>query len=284
MEQNKMYLINKIFNNETIRTVWDRETEKYYISVVDIVTVITESKDGRKYWNKLKQRLKKEGNETVTNCHQLKLKAEDGKYRMADVCDIKEMFRIIESIPSKNAEPIKQWLASLGSERINETFDPSISLQRSIDLYRAKGYDEDWIIKRIKGIQDRKKLTDVWKDNGVTKEIEFAILTNEIYHGWSGMNAKEYKEFKGLRKESLRDNMSDLEVLLADIGETTTRELAKKNKPQGLEKNREMAKRGGKIANLTREKIEEELGENVITQNNNLNYIYSDKKELLDNK
>ena len=284
MEQNKMYLINKIFNNETIRTVWDRETEKYYISVVDIVTVITESKDGRKYWNKLKQRLREEGNESVTNCHQLKLKSSDGKYYNTDVVDIEGMFRIIESIPSKNAEPIKQWLASLGSERINETFDPSISLQRSIDLYRAKGYDEDWIIKRIKGIQDRKKLTDVWKDNGVTKEIEFAILTNEIYHGWSGMNAKEYKEFKGLRKESLRDNMSDLEVLLADIGETTTRELAKKHKPQGLEKNREMAKRGGKIANLTREKIEEELGENVITQNNNLNYIYSDKKELLDNK
>lgn len=284
MEQNKMYLINKIFNNETIRTVWDRETEKYYISVVDIVTVITESKDGRKYWNKLKQRLKKEGNESVTNCHQLKLKSSDGKYYNTDVVDIEGMFRIIESIPSKNAEPIKQWLASLGSERINETFDPSISLQRSIDLYRAKGYDEDWIIKRIKGIQDRKKLTDVWKDNGVTKEIEFAILTNVIYHGWSGMNAKEYKEFKGLRKESLRDNMSDLEVLLADIGETTTRELAKKHKPQGLEKNREIAKRGGKIANLTREKIEEELGENVITQNNNLNYIYSDKKKLLDNK
>ena len=284
MEQNKMYLINKIFNNETIRTVWDRETEKYYISIVDIVTVITESKDGRKYWNKLKQRLKKEGNESVTNCHQLKLKSSDGKYYNTDVVDIEGMFRIIESIPSKNAEPIKQWLASLGSERINETFDPSISLQRSIDLYRAKGYDEDWIIKRIKGIQDRKKLTDVWKDNGVTKEIEFAILTNEIYHGWSGMNAKEYKEFKGLRKESLRDNMSDLEVLLADIGETTTRELAKKHKPQGLEKNREMAKRGGKIANLTREKIEEELEENVITQDNNLNYIYSDKKEPLDSK
>ena len=151
-------------------------------------------------------------------------------------------------------------------------------------MYRAKGYGEDWIIKRIKGIQDQKKLTDVWKDNGVTKEIEFAILTNEIYHEWSGMNAKEYKEFKGLRKESLRDNMSDLEVLLADIGETTTRELAKKHKPQGLEKNREMAKCGGKIANLTIEKIEEELEENVITQDNNLNYIYSDKKEPLDSK
>lgn len=152
MNQDKMHLINKIFNNETIRTIWDKEEEKYYISIVDIVSIISESKDGRKYWNKLKQRLKEEGNETVTNCHQLKLKAQDGKYRMTDVCDIEGMFRIIESIPSKNAEPIKQWLARLGSERLNEVFDPSIAAQRAIDLYRTKGYDEKWIAKRIKGI------------------------------------------------------------------------------------------------------------------------------------
>ena len=176
-----MHLVNKIFNNETIRTVWDKEQEKYYISIVDIVGVISESKDGRKYWNKLKQRLKQEGNESVTSCNQLKLKASDGKYRMTDVVDIEGMFRIIESIPSKNAEPIKQWLAHLGSERIDETFDPSIAVQRAIDTYRAKGYDEEWIIKRIKGIQDRKKLTDVWKDNGVESNLEYAILTNEIY-------------------------------------------------------------------------------------------------------
>ena len=181
MNQDKMHLINKIFNNETIRTVWDKETEKYYISVVDVVRVITESKDGRKYWNKLKQRLRDEGNETVTNCHQLKLKAQDGKYRMTDVVDIEGMFRIIESIPSKNAEPIKQWLARLGKERIDEIFDPSLTVQRTIDIYSSKGYDEDWIIKRIKGIQDRKKLTDTWKNGGVTEEVEFAILTNDIY-------------------------------------------------------------------------------------------------------
>lgn len=180
MDENKMKLINKLFNNETIRTIWDKDEEKYYISIIDIVSIISNSKDGRKYWNKLKQRLKEEGNETVTNCHQLKLKAKDGKYRMTDVTDIEGMFRIIESIPSKNAEPIKQWLAHLGKEKIDETFDPSISLQRAIDLYRAKGYDEDWIAKRMKSLQERKKLTDIWKENGIKDNIEYAILTNEI--------------------------------------------------------------------------------------------------------
>ncbi len=242
MDQDKMHLVNKIFNNETIRTVWDKEQEKYFISVVDIVSVVSESKDGRKYWNKLKQRLKEEGNETVTNCHQLKLKAQDGKYRMTDVVDIEGMFRIIESIPSKNAEPVKGWLAKLGSERINETFDPSLAAQRAIDLYRTKGYDEKWITKRIKGIQDRKKLTDVWKANGIEDNLEYAILTNEIYREWSGMSAKEYKDYKGLRKESLRDNMSELEVALTDLGEIATREIAKEHKPYGLEQNKKLLK------------------------------------------
>ena len=212
MNLDNLHLINKIFNSETIRTVWDKDEEKYYISIVDIVSVISKSKDGRKYWNKLKQRLKEEGNESVTNCHQLKLKSSDGKYYNTDVCDIEEMFRIIESIPSKNAEPIKQWLARLGRERIDETFDPSIALQRAIDLYRAKGYDEDWIAKRIKTIQERKKLTDVWKENGIESNIEYAILTNEIQKEWSGMTAKEYKQYKGLRKESLRDNMDNINL------------------------------------------------------------------------
>ena len=284
MNQDKMYLISKLFNNKEIRTVWDKEQEKYFISVVDIVSIVSESKDGRKYWNKLKQRLKDEGNETVTNCHQLKLKAQDGKYRMTDVVDIENMFRIIESIPSKNAEPIKQWLAKLGSERIDEVFDPSITIQRAIDTYRKKGYDEEWIIKRIKGIQDRKKLTEVWKDNGISGDLEFAILTNEIYKEWSGMTAKQYKNYKGLRKESLRDNMSDLEVLLDDIGETTTRELAKKHKPQGLENNKLVAKQGGQIANNTRKDIEEKLGEKIISSNNKLNYKYIEEKEKIDNK
>ncbi len=284
MNQSKMHLVNKIFNNETIRTVWDKEQEKYYISIVDIVGVVSESDNPRNYWKVLKHRLKQEGNESVTSCNQLKLKSSDGKYRMTDVVDIEGMFRIIESIPSKNAEPIKQWLAHLGSERIDETFDPSIAVQRAIDTYRAKGYDEEWIIKRIKGIQDRKKLTDVWKDNGVESNLEYAILTNEIYKEWSGMTAKEYKKYKGLRKESLRDNMSDLEVLLTDIGETTTRELAREHKPYGFNENKKIAKTGGQIANNTRIDIEEKLGRSIINNENSLNYQYKDNDNLLEKK
>ena len=284
MQDSKMHIVNKIFNNETIRIVWDKENEKYYISVVDIVSALIESKNPRHYWNVLKSRLKEEGNETVTNCDQLKLKAQDGKYRLTDVVDVEGMFRIIESIPSKNAEPIKQWLAKLGSERIDEVFDPSLTVQRAIDTYRAKGYDEDWIIKRIKGIQDRKKLTDVWKDNGVESNFEYAILTNEIYKEWNGMTAKEYKDYKALRKESLRDNMSDLEVLLADIGETTTRELAKEHRPFGLEANKMVAKAGGEVANITKREIESRLGRKVVTNDNMLDYKYEDSKYLLEDK
>lgn len=280
MKENQMHLINKMFNSETIRTVWNRKEQKYYISVIDIVGVLSESKDKRKYWNKLKQRLRNEGNESVTNCHQLKLKSSDGKYYNTDVVDIEGMFRIIESIPSKNAEPIKLWLARLGRERIDEVFDPSITVQRAIDTYRAKGYDEEWIIKRIKGIQARKKLTDIWKEGGVTKEVEFSILTNDIYKEWSGMTANEYKEFKGLRKESLRDNMDELEVLLADIGETTTRKFAEKHKPIGLEENRIIAKEGGTIANNTRKDIESRLGENIVNKSNSLKYKYIDNNKI----
>lgn len=282
MKENQMHLINKMFDSETIRTVWNREEQKYYISVIDIVGVLSESKDKRKYWNKLKQRLRNEGNESVTNCHQLKLKSSDGKYYNTDVVDIEGMFRIIESIPSKNAEPIKLWLARLGRERIDEVFDPSITVQRAIDTYRTKGYDEEWIIKRIKGIQDRKKLTDIWKEGGVTKEVEFSILTNDIYKEWSGMTANEYKEFKGLRKESLRDNMDELEVLLADIGETTTRKLAEKHKPIGLEENRIIAKEGGTIANNTRKDIESRLGENIVNKSNSLKYEYVDNNKKIE--
>ena len=280
MNQDKMHLINKLFNNETIRTIWDKESEKYFISVVDIVRIISESNNPQTYWRVLKKRLKDEGNETVTNCNALKLKAKDGKYRLTDVVDIEGMFRIIESIPSKNAEPIKQWLAKLGSERIDETFDPSLTVQRAIDLYRKKGYDEKWIAKRIKGIQDRKKLTDIWKNGGITENIEYAILTNEIYKEWSGMTAKEYKSFKGLRKESLRDNMTDVEVALADLGELATREIAKKKKPKGLNNNIEVARRGGKIAGNARKDLEQELGESVVTSNNSLDYQYVDEKEI----
>ena len=280
MNQNKMHLVNKIFNNETIRTIWDKETEKYYISVVDIVGVISESDNPRNYWKVLKHRLKEEGNESVTNCNQLKLKSSDGKYYKTDVVDIEGMFRIIESIPSKNAEPIKQWLAKLGSERIDEVFDPSIAAQRSIDLYRAKGYDEKWISKRIQSIQDRQELTDVWKENGITENKEFAILTNEIYKTWYGMTAKEYKEYKGLRKEALRDNMDNLEVSLTDISEEVTKRLAKKRKPQGLKENIKVAHAGGQVAKNTRDEIENLLGESIVTNQNKLSYQYIDEKKL----
>ena len=280
MNQDKMHLVNKIFNNETIRTVWDNEQEKYFISIVDLVGVLSESDRPRKYWSDLKNRLKQEGNEVSVKIGQLKLKSPDGKYRLTDVCDIEEMFRIIESIPSKKAEPIKQWLAKLGSERIDETFDPSITVQRAIDTYRAKGYPEEWIIKRIKGIQDRKKLTDTWNEHGVSTEKEYAILTNEIYKEWSGFTAKEYKDYKGLRKESLRDNMTDIEVALADLGEIATRELAKKKNPNGLEENRKIARKGGNVSKVARDQLESELNESVISKDNYLNYEYKNMKEI----
>ena len=280
MNQDKMHLINKIFNNETIRTVWDKEKEKYYISIVDLVGVLSESDRPRKYWSDLKNKLKQEGNEVSEKIGQLKLKSQDGKYRLTDVCDIEEMFRIIESIPSKNAEPIKQWLAKLGSERIDEVFDPSIAAQRAVDIYRAKGYDEKWIAKRLKGIQDRKQLTDVWQDGGITDGKEYAILTNEIYKEWSGMTAKEYKEYKGLRKESLRDNIDNLELILTDLSEETAKRLAEKHKPQGLDQNKEVARMGGHAAKVAREDIEKNLGESVVTKQNRLNYEYKDELEI----
>ena len=280
MNQDKMHLINKIFNNETIRTVWDKEKEKYYISIVDLVGVLSESDRPRKYWSDLKSKLKKEGNEVPEKIGQLKLKSQDGKYRLTDVCDIEEMFRIIESIPSKNAEPIKQWLAKLGSERIDETFDPSLAAQRAIDIYRAKGYDEKWIAKRLKGIQNRKELTDIWQENGITEGKEYAILTNEIYKEWSGMTAKEYKQYKGLRKESLRDNMDNIEIILTDLSEETTKRLAEKHRPQGLGQNKEVARMGGHAAKVAREDIEKNLGETVITKQNRLNYEYKDELKI----
>ena len=280
MNQYKMHLVNKLFNNETIRTVWDSEHEKYFISVVDIVGILADSNEPRKYWNWLKNKLKKEDEFEVSSItRQLKLKAQDGKYRMTDVVDIEGMFRIIESIPSKNAEPIKQWLAGLGSERINETFDPSLAVQRAMDLYRTKGYDEKWIAKRIKGIQDRKQLTDLWTYGGITEQKEYAILTNEIYKEWSGMTAKEYKSYKGLCKESLRDNMSDIEIALADLGEIATREIAKEYKPYGLEQNKKVAKMGGNTARVAKDDLEKKLGRKIVTNKNQLNYEYINELE-----
>ncbi len=284
MNQDKMFLVNKIFNNNEIRSVWNKEEEKYYISVVDVIEALVESKEPRKYWNWLKNKLKKEENfETSSITRQLKLRAQDGKYRMTDVCDIEGIFRIIESVPSKNAEPIKQWLARLGSERIDEVFDPSIAAQRAMDLYRAKGYDEAWIAKRVKTLQQRKELTDIWKENGVNGDKEYAILTNEIYKTWSGMTAKEYKEYKGLRKESLRDNMDNIELILTDLSEEATKRLAAKKKPQGLKENIKIAKTGGNVAKVAKDELEEQLGEKIVNSDNKLDYEYVDEK-LIGNK
>ena len=208
----------------------------------------------------------------MTNCHQLKLKSSDGKYYNTDVVDIEGMFRIIESIPSKNAEPIKQWLAHLGKERLDEFADPSIPLQRSLDFYRVKGYDEDWISKRLKIAQERKQLTDVWNELGVLEEKEYAILTNEIYKTWSGMTAKEYKEFKGLTNESLRDNMDNIELILTDLSEEATKRIAIKRQPEGLKENIKVAHIGGNIAKTAREQLEDNLGEIVVSSSNKLNY------------
>lgn len=280
MNKEKLHLINKIFNNNTIRTIWDNDKEKYYISVIDIVTVLTESKRPRKYWNDLKKQLLLEGNEVSEKIGQLKMKASDGKYRLTDVCDIEEMFRIIESIPSKNAEPIKRWLAKLGKEKIDEIFDPSISLKNAIEIYRMKGYDEEWISKRIKALQERKKLTDIWKENGIKDNIEYAILTNEIYKAWSGMTAKEYKEYKGLRKENLRDNMENIELILTDLSEEATKRIALKQKPQGLRENIKVAKKGGNIAKVARKELEEELGETVVSKMNRLKYKYIENQKI----
>ena len=284
MKQNKLKTISNLFEGKEIRSIWDSEKEDYYFSVVDVIEALTESDDPSHYWRTLKSRMIKEGNETVTNCDTFKLKARDGKMRNSDMLDTKGILRLIESVPSSKAEPFKLWLANLGSERIDEVFDPEIAIRRAIDYYRKRGYSDKWIEARLKGILNRKQLTDVWKEGGITENNEYAILTNEIYKEWSGMKASEYKAFKGIRKESLRDNMTDIEVLLTDLGETATRELAKEYKPYGLNQNKEIAKRGGRIAKNTRNNLENELRKSVISNKNNLNYQYLDEKEKLENK
>ena len=284
MKQNKLETITKLFEGKEIRSVWDSEKEEYYFSVVDVISILTDSKDSSDYWTTLKRRLTNdEGSQLPTICRSLKLKAKDGKMRNTDTLDTKGILRLIESVPSPKAEPFKLWLAELGKEKIDEVFDPEIAIKRAINYYRNRGYDDKWIKARLNGILDRNKLTDIWKESGINEGYEYAILTNDIYKEWAGMTAKEYKEFKGLRKESLRDNMSDIEVLLADIGEITTRELAKKHKPYGLNENRKIAKAGGEVASNTRKDIEEKLGEDVINKDNKLNYQYIDDNKKLDN-
>jgi len=279
MIQNKLDTITNLFEKTEIRSVWDSEKEDYYFSVVDVIGALTDSKNPRNYWNMLKKRLKEEEqSELYTNCVQLKMQAKDGKMRTTDTLDTEGIFRLIESVPSPKAEPFKMWLASLGKERIDEVFDPEKAIDRAIDYYRKKGYSDSWIEVRLKVILNRKKLTDVWKENGITENYEYAMLTNEIYKTWSGMKAQEYKRFKGIRKESLRDNMSDIEVILTDLGEITTRDIAKKEKPQGLKENLIIAERGGNVSKQAREIYEKETGTNAITDANAINrrYLSSD--------
>ena len=280
MDDNKLETISNLFEGKEIRSAWDSEKEEYYFSVVDVVGALTKSDRARKYWNDLKIKLNQEGSQLSEEIGQLKLKSKDGKFYNTDVLDTSGILRLIESIPSPKAEPFKLWLAQMGKERIDEVFDPELAVNRAVDYYRAKGYDDKWIKARLTGVVDRRKLTDVWKENGITKDYEYGILTNEIYQEWSGMKASQYKEYKGLRKESLRDNMTDIEVALTDLGEIATRELVKEHKPYGLRENREIAKRGGRIAKNTRDDLEKELGRTVITKQNALNYKYLDDNNL----
>ena len=270
MKENKLDTITNLFDGKEIRSIWDSEKEEYYFSVIDVIGVLTDNEynKSRNYWKWLKNRLTFEGSELVSNTNQLKMKAKDGKYYNTDVLDTEGIFRLIESVPSRKAEPFKLWLASLGKERIDEIYDPEKAINRAIEYYRKKGYDDDCIAVRLKGILNRKKLTDVWKENGINENYEYAMLTNEIYKTWSNMTANEYKRFKGLKKESLRDNMSDIEVVLTDLGEITTRDIAKKEKVQGLKENLKIAKRGGNTSKIAKEIYEKETGNNAITSDN----------------
>lgn len=285
MKESKLATISNLFEGTEIRSVWDVSKEEYYFSVVDVVKALTGSNIPRNYWSDLKRKLKEEGSQLHEKIVQLKMKSKkDGKNYLTDTLDTKGIFRLIESIPSPKAEPFKVWLANLGSERVDEVFDPEKAVKRAVHYYKMRGYDDEWIKLRLAGIVERNKLTDVWADNGIKEDYEFGILTNEIYQGWSGMRASEYKEFKGIRKESLRDNMSDLEILLTDIGEVTTRELAKEHKPYGLEENKKIAASGGEIANITRKEIESRLGKAVVNHENKLSYQYKDENKKLRNK
>lgn len=286
MKQEKLEIITNLFEDKEIRSVWDSEKEDYYFSVVDVIRILTNNdyQKSRNYWKWLKIKLNNEGSKLVSMTNQLKLKAQDGKLRNTDVLDTKGILRLIESIPSSKAEPFKVWLASLGNERINEVFDPELAINRAVNYYRNKGYNDEWIKKRILEIIDRFKLTDIWKDGGISKPVEYALLTNEIYKSWSGMKANEYKAYKGIRKESLRDNMTDIELALTNIGEIAARDIAKSERPQGLSENIKVAKRGGNVANAARVSYEKETKKLAISKDNSLNYKYIDEAKQIKNK
>ena len=261
----------QLYDNQPIRTAWDEENEEWYFSIVDVVCVLTDQPDrrhGAKYWSVLKTRLKKEGSKLTTNCSQLKLKADDGKSYKTDVANTEQLLRIIQSIPSKKAEPFKLWLAQVGRDRIEEIIDPELTIDRALETYAKKGYPADWINQRLQTIRARKELTDEWQSHGVQKGKEYAILTDEVTKAWSGMSTRQYKNYKGLKKENLRDNMSTLELALNMLAEATTTELTKVQNTYGLEANRNVAKTGGQIAGEARMRIEKETGNPVITNQN----------------
>ncbi|MCC8183556.1 Bro-N domain-containing protein [Cloacibacillus porcorum] len=263
-----------LFENKKIRSVWVETEEEWYFSVVDVVSALTGSVDGRKYWNKLKQRLKEEGNETVTNCHQLKMPAGDGKMRMTDAATTEQLLRIIQSVPSPKAEPFKLWLARVGTERIEETTDPELAIDRAFETYLKKGYTKEWIHQRLLSIRIRNDLTAEWEGRGVKKGVEYAILTDEITKAWAGMTTRQYKNFKGLKKENLRDNMSDLELVLNMLAEATTTEVSKSVKPETFEENRKVAITGGEAAGEARRAVESRTGKSVITKQTALDFTH----------
>ena len=282
MKESKLNTITKLFDGKEIRSIWNSDEEDYYFSVVDVISALTDGPNPRRYWSDLKIKLIDEGSQLYENIVQLKLIAKDGKLRDTDTLNTEGIFRLIESVPSPKAEPFKLWLAKLGRKEIDNIFDPSKGIDKMVDYYLEKGYTLDWIELRIKAIINRKKLTKTWMEHGINEDYEFAILTNEIYKTWSGMTAKEYKNFKGLRKESLRDNMSDIEVILTDLGEEATKRLNKKRNPNGLEENKVVAKVGGNVAKIARNELEKELNESIVTDDNYLDYKYMDnEKELL---
>ena len=270
----------KLFEERKVRTIWDDTHEKWYFSIVDVVAILADSKDlltARKYWNKLKERLKKEGNETVSNCHQLKLEAADGKMRLTDVADTEQLFRLIQSIPSPKAEPFKLWMAEVASTRIDQLQDPERSIEQAVDDYRRLGYSEAWINQRIKSIEVRKELTDEWKRTGVKEGIEYATLTDIITQQWSGFTTKEYKQYKGLKKENLRDNMTNLEMAFNILAEASTTELSKQRDPQGVEGQKKVAKEGGSVAKVARKQLEAQLGRSVISPTKAKDYLKIEK-------
>lgn len=269
----------KLFEDKSVRTHWDEELEKWYFSVVDVISILTGSIDPQGYWRKLKQRLGVEGNETVTNCHGLKMLAKDGKMRLTDVADTEQLLRLIQSVPSPKAEPFKIWLAKVGGERIEETEDPELAFDRAMETYLAKGYSKEWINQRLKSIGVRKELTDEWAERGMKEGLEYAILTNELTKAWAGKDVKEYKRYKGLKKENLRDNMSNLELVLNMLAEASTTEISKKKQPQGMAENKDIAQKGGNAAKQARLEIEKQTGEAIVSAGNAKSLLGKLKKD-----